>query len=78
MWALDEDMLEGMSIGTSWYGYRPLIRPIDRVRTLCVDATIIGETLAVGGGMVVKGGQIQRRVVKEGSRRDELAPSNDR
>jgi len=30
LWTLD-DRLEGMNIGTSWYGYRPMIRPIDRV-----------------------------------------------
>ena len=41
------------------------------------DATIIGVTLAFGGGIVVEGGQVQRRGVKEGSRRDGLAP-NDR
>jgi hypothetical protein len=32
---------------------------------LCADATIIGVTLAFGGGMVVEGGQVQRRGVKE-------------
>ena len=36
-----------------------------------------GMTLALGGGMVVEGGQVQRRGVKEGGRRDELAPAND-
>jgi hypothetical protein len=44
---------------------------------LCADSTIIGGTLAFGGGMVVEGGQVQRRGVKEGGRRDELAPAND-
>ena len=44
---------------------------------LCADATIIGGTLAFGGVMVVEGGQVQRRGVKEGGRRDELAPAND-
>ena len=64
-----------MSIGMSWYGYRPLITPIDRVHP--VQMTIIGGTLAFGGGMVVEGGQVQRRGVKEGGRRDDLAPDND-
>jgi hypothetical protein len=45
---------------------------------LCADATIIGVSKAFGGGMVVGGGQVQRRGVKEGSRRDGLAPANDR
>jgi hypothetical protein len=44
---------------------------------LFADATIIGVTLAFGGGVVVEGGQVQRRGVKEGGRRDELAPAND-
>jgi hypothetical protein len=32
---------------------------------LCADSTIIGGTLAFDGGMVVEGGQVQRRGVKE-------------
>ena len=29
-----EEMIEGMSNATSWYGYRPVFRPVDRVHTV--------------------------------------------